>query len=719
VSAIACTVRSAHSTAIVSAAIIATLTLATASAQQPDAVELLISSGHRAKVEYVALAQGGTIAISSNLDRVKLWDVATGHLIHDMKRVFKLSAEGTRLLFHPAGKSVYLWDLATTQGPQALPLAMVRGLPDALVLAPDGPRAITFNTLRYGIDLWAADTGKRLASLEGHTGGVRTLAASADGRRLVSASYDKTVRVWDIASGRTVGAIGVDAWVVAISRDGERVLTGEFSSQVAKLWDAGGKLVRELRGHEHSVRSLAFSPDGARLATGGSDGDIVVWNAASGERLYSLASGFGGDVRALSFSSDGARVVSGHENGRVQVWNASAGERLRSIAESASQSGEAQFSSDGARILTSTGKVWDAATGALRHEIKKPRDRTVVFSPDGKHALTEQDKTVVLWDAASGKELRRFDYPSGAGTLAFSLDGALAAAGGGKEIALWDVRSGALVRRFSAQSDQILPVALSPDGSRLAAGDHDLTLWNVGTGTVIRSQKMEDRIDRLQFTPNGSRLVGRGYYSKCIFPVGLRCPSFQYHRVYRSYLWNVESGAQLATFDDGASALAPDGQLLATGTYGSAVALWRLADAVRVGTLSGVTPNVLAFSSDSRRVLGGDSDGTVTMWEAQTGKLLRSFRAHTSRVKSVAFSPDGRRMDRVHAGRLLRGGTRRRAAAVGGQGVAPRRPRRSGPTSASARSAAREARRRSLGRRARRRRAVAFSVIGGELVSPG
>jgi WD40 repeat protein len=135
------------------------------------------------------------------------------------------------------------------------------------------------------------------------------------------------------------------------------------------------------------------------------------------------------------------------------VWNALTGERVGSFPESRSDPGEVQFSSDGALVTSSTGKIWDAASGTLRQDFKKPLYGKVVFSPDGKHAIAGQREKVVLWDVASGKELRWFDYPATASTLAFSRDGALAAAGGwGKEIDLWDIARGRLVQLWGVSS---------------------------------------------------------------------------------------------------------------------------------------------------------------------------------------------------------------------------------------------------------------------------
>ena len=315
-----------------------------------------------------------------------------------------------------------------------------------------------------------------------------------------------------------------------------------------------------------SARSRSH-PTARVLRPAAATATVVVWDAGSGARLQTLATSISYGVRALSFSSDGTRIVSGHEKGLVAVWNALTGERVGSFAESRSDPGEVQFSPDGALVTTSTGKIWDAASGALRHAFKKPSYGKVVFSPDGKHAMAGEREKVVLWDVASGKELRRFD-PASASPLAFSRDGALAMASWDKDIDLWDVASGRLVKRFSGVSSFARSIALSPDGTRLAAGDDDLnlTIWNTRTGAVIRRQKEPEKVDQLQFSADGSRIIGRSYHLECHWQdkVGPYCTGSRRIPVHSIKLWNSDSGALLGTFGGAPSALAPDGRLLAT-----------------------------------------------------------------------------------------------------------------------------------------------------------
>ena len=623
---------------------------------QTPAYEIVVSTGHRADVTRVALALGGTLLASSAGSQSKLWDVATGHLLRNNEGgLLAISADGRRMLAgSTTGKTLRLSDPVTGEGRQAFP-AEAPGYVQALAFPPQGARVIAHSNKL--LELWDADAGKCLHSFEGHTDYVRSAALSADGTRLASASLDRTLRIWDTATGGSLSVINFDAWAIAISPKGDRMAATPLMSGTAKLWDSDGKLLRELPG-EYSVNALAFSPDGTRLAIGTGEGNVVVWDADSGARLHTLATPIGYGVRALSFSSDGTRIVSGHAKGLIAVWNALTGERVGSFAGSISDPGEVQFSPDGALVTTSTGKAWDAASGALRHDFKKPSDGKVVFSPDGKHAMAGGSEKVVLWDVASGKELRRFDYPATAHTLAFSRDGALAiVAGSAKEIDLWDIARGRLVQRFSGVGSHS-SIALSPDGTRLAAGDDNsnLTIWNIKTGAIIRRQKEPENIDQLQFSPDGSRIIGRSYRLECHWydKVGALCMSvFPRTPIYSMKLWNSDSGALLGTFSGVPSALAPDGRLLATlvpekrdGKFTWPVALWQTADAARAGTLSGPDSSVtaLAFSPDGRRLIAGHYDGTLTLFEVATGKLVHNNAGHRGAVPSAAFSPDGARL---------------------------------------------------------------------------
>ncbi len=300
-------------------------------------------------------------------------------------------------------------------------------------------------------------------TLTGHQDWVTAVAFSADGRLLASGSWDRTVKLWDLATGREMRTLasqtsGIEA--IAFSPDG-RWLASEGSDKAVHIWDAAtGKDVRVLASRrspdpldENWDYSLAFSPDGRWLAFGSDDKTVGLWEVATGREVREFTTHPRG-VIYVAFSHDGHWLASGDDARTIDIWNASTGQKLRTLS----------------------GHSKDVYA--------------VAFSPDNRWlASASGDKTVKLWDIGTGRPVRTFTgHTNRVTSVAFSPDGCYLASGGwDKTIRIWDAQSGRELKTLAGHGRSVYAIAFSPDGRRLASGSEDKTLklWTLKGDTIL------------------------------------------------------------------------------------------------------------------------------------------------------------------------------------------------------------------------------------------
>ena len=251
-------------------------------------------------------------------------------------------------------------------------------------------------------------------TLAGHTDVVRSVAFSPDGRTLASGSWDNTIKLWEVATGREARSLAGhtgDACSVAFSPDGRTLASGS-SDNTIKLWDvATGREVRTLAGHTDEVCSVAFSPDGRTLASGSTDHTVKLWDMATGRDLRTLA-GHVLPVFSVAFSPDGRTLASGSQDNTIKLWDIPTGREVRTLAGHTDWVLSVAFSPDGRTLASGswdkTIKLWEVATG---REVRTLAGHTkglesVAFSPDGRTlASGSADKTIKLWEVATGRTL--------------------------------------------------------------------------------------------------------------------------------------------------------------------------------------------------------------------------------------------------------------------------------------------------------------------------
>ena len=339
-------------------------------ARMPRAAEL------PASLEKLASRQAHELSPNRfNSDAERLLSVLDGILSGVMDRPSGPSAAPGRPLArggdHPAARAATLpgdiagpgqW--AQTRSPSRLVrkltghtgLGTLTGGINGVVFSPDGTLLASAGGDKT-VRVWETATGAPVRTLTGHTGWVSAVAFSPDGAVLASAGDDKTVRVWETATGAPVRTLtGHTGWVsaVAFSPDGA-VLASAGVDKTVRVWEtATGAAVRTLTGHTGSVSAVAFSPDGALLASAGADETVRVWEATRAGPVRTLT-GHASWVRAVAFSPDGALFASAGDDKTVQVWETATGAPVRTLTGHTGRVWAVAFSPDGA-LLASAGR---------------------------------------------------------------------------------------------------------------------------------------------------------------------------------------------------------------------------------------------------------------------------------------------------------------------------------------------------------------------------
>lgn len=537
------------------------------------------------------------------------------------------------------------------------------------------------------VQVWNAETGERVEQQFGnntdesasHTDAVlsvRFSASDSSSLKLLTASYDETARLWDVATGRQdrrfLGHNGY-VWDAQFSHDEKKIVTASHDG-TAIVWDAEtGEPGAPFTGHSGPVYCAAFSSDGVAVVTGGYDKRVLVWRPGdvrpydfkqltsnSGSVIppakFRSLDGHEGPVRAVAFSQDGSRIISGSQDNTVRLWNAEGGQLLKSFRGHDGAIRTVAFAESDQIILSGSHdnsiRKWNISEyeeiRVLQGQVLEGHVDSILsakFSSDGERIVTaSRDRTARTWDAASGRSLNVFaeGHSFLATSAAFFPGGKRLATGAvDNTVRIWDADSGTQLVRLE-HTGRAAALTVSNDGKWVITGgdDQSAKIWDAETGElrfVFKGHRNE--VTALAISSDDRQLLtgdSRG----------------------RVYLWDIQQQSVLLELKGHArsritaAAFLPDTDRLLTASADRTVAQWDRKTGKELTPLILKHPDsvvAMALRPGTHQVLTACGDGSVRLWDADTAGVLGELDRNGEKVTDVAINSDGTRALAVDA----------------------------------------------------------------------
>ncbi|MDX1947210.1 MAG: protein kinase [Pirellulaceae bacterium] len=667
-----------------------------------DAERSRVLRGHGGWVRGCALSPDSRLAVSGGHDeQVKLWDIAAyeevrplrGHddavlwaaFSHDGQRIVTASRDRRAILWSRDGQTPPLAlaeeaDRSRAEGPVAKLQEGHEFLVTTALFFPPGDRRILTAAGDNTVRIWDRYTGGQLRRLDG-TGTISVAAISPDGKWIVTGSDGKDALLWSSDSAappqRLTGNLAeVSAAAFApVSRPAEaRIATGDVAGTI-RLWRMGseGKWVAyaHLRGHEqgYTIAAVQFTPDGRRLLSACQDHTLMIWDAATGQRVPGGVHRHPDAIRAFDLSADGTRAVTlcslGGESYRLFAWNLASGTEVHCDVNLPGESLTGIVFDRGGKsaiVNSSTGDSsrlwrWDLSSPSLTPLWPENRIRGILWAampaPEGDHLLAVGGSQARLFDLATGEPIRTFS-PHGAVTSAnFSPGGERVATSSiDGDVKIWITAPGEEgYGRVALKIPRAHAVDGVPYGVNFAvfapqkSADGSLLLATAGDDGLAKLWRVADREATLVATFTGHEGSVR---SVAISPEGGHLLTAADDGTAR--LWPIADPAVKPTqYGHPAAVLfagfSPDGRQIITGCDDNIARVFAVENGRQpLLQLEGHTAAVTCaeISADGRRAVTASHDGMARLWDLEGPKEVLALKRHGAEVTSVHFSPDGR-----------------------------------------------------------------------------
>ena len=437
---------------------------------------------------------------------------------------------------------------------------------------------------------------------------------------------------------------------VAFSPDGLALASSDTNGEI-QIWDAAnGQQLFICQGHNSWVWNVAFAPNAPILASCGQDHTVKLWNTNNGECFRTL-NGHTNIVTAIAFSPDGQLIASSSTDRTVKIWNLITGESIQTLEGHNACVWSVDFHPQGQLLATAaednTIKLWNLETGSCVQTLKGHQYwvKAIAFSPNGKILASGSfDSTVKIWDLQTGECLKTLlGHNSVVTSLAFSPQGDRLVTGSyDQSVKIWDIFTGKCLDTLHKHINRVWSVAFHPQSNLVVSGgdDHGIKIWELQRGKCIKTlQGNSNAIYAIAYS-NQQNLLASGHEDQTIklWNVDIKAPQtlkpdLQPFQVLRGHSDRILS-----------IAFSPDQKILASGSADRTIKLWDAQTGKSIKTLQGHRSWVwgITISPNSKFLASGSYDHTIKLWDLESGECLQTLLGHPSSVLAVRFSHDGK-----------------------------------------------------------------------------